>query len=114
MFMPKQYVKRATVPPEVQPVLQQLGLHIATARRRRGIRLVDLARQIGISAPTMVRLERGEPTVSFGAFAMALWALGLLNDLARVGDPRHDEVGLARDLEHLPKHVGRPRLDNDF
>ncbi len=112
--MPKQHVRPATVPPEVHPVLCQLGERVALARRRRGLRLVDLAKQIGISAPTMVRLERGEPTVSFGAFAMALWALGLLDDLARVGDPRRDEVGLARDLENLPKHVGHERLDNDF
>jgi len=112
--MPKQFVKRSTVPDEVSPILARLGERISIARRRRGLRLVDLAKKIGVSPPTMIRIERGEPTVAFGAYAMALWALGLLADLAKLADPAQDQAGLTHDLARLPDRVRGESLDNDF
>ena len=112
--MPKQHVSRATLPPELRPLIKRLGERIAVARRRRGWRSVDLARKIGISPPTMVRIERGEPTVSFGAYASALWALGLTDDLAALGDPTRDSAGMRHDLARIPERVRPPKLDNDF
>lgn len=112
--MPKQFVKRSTLPPEVAPVVNRLGERISVARRRRGLRLVDLAKTIGVSTPTMVRIERGEPTVALGAYALALWALGLLGDFAKIADPSTDERALVHDLRRLPERVRAEKLDNDF
>ena len=62
----------------------------------------------------MVRIERGEPTVALGAYAIALWALGLLGDLAEVADPSTDERALVHDLSRLPERVRAEKLDNEF
>jgi hypothetical protein len=56
-----------------------------------------------VSVPTLVRIERSAPTVALGAYAVALWALGLLGDLARVADPSTDERALVLDLRRLPQ-----------
>lgn len=73
-----------------------------------------MAKKIGVSAPTMVRIERGEPTVAIGAFALSLWALGLLDDLARIADPTSDDRALTHDLLRLPERVRVEKLDNEF
>ena len=43
------------------------------------------AKRIGVSVPTLLRLEAGEPSVSLGVLATALWLIGrdaALGDLA--------------------------------
>ena len=112
--MPKQHIARATLPMELLPILIRLGERICIARKRRGWRIIDFAKKIGVSPPTMARIEKGEPTVAFGALATALWALGLTDDLARLADPTRDQVGLTHDLGRVPDRVKPKKLDNDF
>lgn len=114
MKMPKQYIARATIPAELLPILVRIGSRISLARRRRGWRLIDLAKKIGVSPPTMVRIEKGEPTVAFGAVATVLWALGLTHDLAKLADPSRDQIGLSHDLGRVKARVRPRKLDNDF
>lgn len=53
-------------------------------------------------------MERGDPKVAMGAYAMAFFALGLGAPLEGLADPAHDEQGMFLALEDLPKRV-RPR-----
>lgn len=68
----------------------------------------DFAERMGVSLGTLARLERGEPGVSIGAFAMALLALGELRRLADVLDVSKDDTGLLLDLASLPRRIRRP------
>jgi hypothetical protein len=55
----------------------------------------------------MIKVERGEPSVSIGVYANALFALGLVERLGMVADRAHDEVGQALEDERLPQRARR-------
>jgi hypothetical protein len=70
--MPKKSKALETMPPLVLAQLRELGENLAIARKRRLEPRKVWAERIGITEPTLARLERGDPSVSFGAFATAL------------------------------------------
>lgn len=76
-----------------EDVLRRLGKYISTARMRREWRQEDLARKAGIHANTLRKVEAGAPGTAVGAYAAALWALGLLDQLAEVARPDRDSEG---------------------
>ncbi|QJC54828.1 hypothetical protein HC248_00090 [Polaromonas vacuolata] len=45
---------------------------------------------IGISVATLLRLEAGEPSVSLGVLATALWLVGRDQTLATLAKPKED------------------------
>jgi DNA-binding XRE family transcriptional regulator len=95
--------------------LARLGSRIRVARLRRKLRQVDLARQIGRTRATVVALEQGAPTTEIGAYASALWALGLLRELELVADPGLDRDGQALSFSATDKRVRLRRpLNNKF
>lgn len=95
----------AILPPRVRRSLQKLGADIALARRKRGLTELMMAERLGVARGTYQRLERGDPTVAMGVFAMALLVLGIGTPLADLADPRTDDTGLALDAERVPKRV---------
>lgn len=80
-----------TPPPTVQKRLAEVGENIRLARLRRRISSSMLAERAGISRTTLRSIENGNPGVSFGSYAMALFVLGLENDLTLLG--RDDVMG---------------------
>jgi len=54
-------------------------------------------------------MEKGDPTVSMGAYAQALFALGFGVPLGELADQRTDEAGLLLEAERLPKRILPPR-----
>ena len=97
-----------TTPPLPLPVkraLRKLGADIRDARKRRGIPLDLLAQRALTSHVTMMKVERGHPSVSIGVYANALFAVGLVERLGAVADRANDEVGQALEHERLPKRV---------
>ena len=60
---------------------------------------------MGVATNTYRRVEKGDPTVAMGAYAMALFVLGFGNALSELVDPKRDEVGLQLDEARLPKRV---------
>lgn len=50
-----------------------------------------LAERAGMTRTTLYAIERGEPTVSMGAYANVLFSLGLEKDLNRIAND--DEFG---------------------
>jgi DNA-binding XRE family transcriptional regulator len=110
-------MKIAKLKPEDAPgqSLLRLGSRIRLARTRRKLRQEDLAQQIGRARATVVAIEKGSPNTEIGAYAAALWALGLLQELDLVADPGLDRDGQAFAFSAADKRV-RPRrqLHNKF
>jgi transcriptional regulator with XRE-family HTH domain len=75
----------------------ELGQDIRDARRRRGLPTEVVAQRAFTSRPTLHRIETGDTGVSIGIYAAVLHALGLLEGMAQLADPRLDETGLSLD-----------------
>lgn len=102
-------------PAAVEDALRRLGRNIRTARVRRKLRIEDVAERIGASRFTVADLEKGKPGTSIAAYAGALWALGLLEQMDELADPDRDEEGKALESARSPRQAPRRRrLDNDF
>src|SRR5947207_6948443 len=97
--------KSPPLPIPVVRALRKLGHDIRDARRRRRIPVAILAQRASISRMTLNRIEKGDPRASVGAYATVLFALGMVERLADVADPRHDSVGLELEEEHLPERI---------
>ena len=95
-------------PPAAKRTVKKLGLDIKDARLRRGLPASIIAERAGISKPPMVKVEKGDHGVSIGIYASVLQALGLLDGLTDIADPKNDPTGSATSLERLPKRVHLP------
>lgn len=92
-----------------EPIVK-LGENLRIARKRRGLRIVDLARAAGCSPDTLRRLERGDPGVSLGVLARVAAAIGRAQELASVMDAAKDLEGLRGEVQRLPHRVRRALL----
>jgi DNA-binding XRE family transcriptional regulator len=86
------------LPPIAASALRQLGENLAIARARRKESQRAWAQRIGISVPTLIRLEKGDPTVSMAAYASALWLMGRVQALPDVAAPAADLGALELDV----------------
>jgi transcriptional regulator with XRE-family HTH domain len=102
-------------PAAVAEAIRRLGRNLRTARLRRKLRIEDVADRIGASRFTVADLEKGKPGASIAAYAGALWALGLLDQMSDLADPERDEEGKILESARSPQQAPRRRaLDNDF
>ena len=97
-----------SLPAKVRRSLAKFGSDIAIARRKRNLTTMMMAERIGSAKSTYLKVEKGDPSVSMGVYAMALFVLGFGDTIGDVVDPRRDDVGLLLDTERLPKRV-RPK-----
>jgi transcriptional regulator with XRE-family HTH domain len=105
-----------TISPRTNEALQLLGSSIKLHRVRRRWSIDELATRVGVSHPTIIKLERGDPSVAVGT---------VLEAATLVGMPLFDDDPIARDryqqrvsaeLSLLPK-AARARtntVDDDF
>jgi hypothetical protein len=96
-------------PIPVARALRKLGHDLRDARRRRRIPAEIAAERASISRTTLGKIEKGEPGVAIGSYAIVLFVLGLTERLGELADPRNDAVGLQLEEEHLPQRIRRPR-----
>jgi DNA-binding XRE family transcriptional regulator len=96
------------LPPKIKRALAKLGADIAVARKRRSLTTSMMAERIGVAKSTYLKMEKGDPSVSMGAYAMAFFALGFDDALGEILDAKRDDQGLLLDAERLPKRV-RPK-----
>ncbi len=99
------------LPLTVKRSLAKFGHDIATARRKRGLTTIVMAERMGVAKNTYLRVERGDAGVGLGAYAMALFVLGLGEPLATLVDASRDDTGLLLDVARLPKRVRMKRTD---
>ncbi|MBB3194276.1 helix-turn-helix domain-containing protein [Roseateles terrae] len=86
------------MPAEASAHLRLLGQNLAIARKRRRETIGTWASRIGVSEPTLSRMERGDPTVSMAVYATALWMMGRSRALADAADPQLDLGALENDV----------------
>jgi transcriptional regulator with XRE-family HTH domain len=96
--MPKQTQAIVEMPPVVRSLLRELGDNLAIARKRRKESVKVWAGRIGVSAPTLSRMERGDPSVAFGIYATALWMMGRAHALPELAAPQFDLGALEREV----------------
>ncbi|TCL05103.1 helix-turn-helix protein [Sodalis ligni] len=85
--------------------MKKLGRDIQDARKRRRISTSLMAERIGITRATLSRLEAGDPKVSMGSYAIALYVLGKLDELEKIIDRTRDPLGLDLMDEQLPVRI---------
>ncbi len=77
--MSKKNPASTLVPTLVAERLRVWGMCIRKQRISQRIRAADLCQRMGISPPTLQRLQRGEASVAVGAYLEALHILGVLD-----------------------------------
>jgi hypothetical protein len=92
--MPKTAKAIRQLPPATLGALQKLGADLAVARLRRKESLRTWAKRLGVSLSTLQRLEAGDPTVSIGIIASALWLINRDGELGNLAAPEHDHGAL--------------------
>ena len=105
--------KKTHLPIPVHKVLRILGKNISDARRRRRIAMELMSERCGFSRLTLSKIEKGNPSVSMGAYASALFVLGMSEHLTRVADASHDIVGRELEEESLPKRIRTPQSNKE-
>lgn len=73
--------KTVILEPNTEDKLKKMGHRIKKARLRRNISAEMISKQAGIGESTFYAIEHGVSTVSLGAYAAVLSALGLNDDL---------------------------------
>ena len=79
----------------------RLGENLAIARLRRRESQRAWAKRLGISVPTLIRLERGDAGVGMGIYATALWLIGRASAIPDLAEPREDRGALESDLRKV-------------
>ena len=100
-----------TLPPKVRRALKKLGGDISLARKKRSLTALMMAERIGVAKSTCFKVEKGDPSVSLGTYAMALFVLGFGEALGDLLDMRRDDQGLLLDAERLPQRVRPPKSE---
>jgi DNA-binding XRE family transcriptional regulator len=98
-----------TLPPRVKRALTKLGADIALARKKRHLTVLMMAERLGVAKSTYLKIEKGDPTVALGTYAMTFFVLGFGDVLGEILDARRDDQGLLLDAERMPQRVRTPR-----
>jgi hypothetical protein len=106
--MPKTARAIQQLPPATAAAIEKLGADLAVARLRRKESLRTWARRIGVSVPTLQRLEAGDPAVGIGIVATALWLIRRDGELGNLAAPEHDQGAIELDVREAVK-LGRER-----
>ena len=86
--MPRQNTSPAEFPPAILLQITQLAQHIVALRKSRGETQTQWAERLGISQPTMARIERGDPAIATATYVMCLWLVNpRLNLLGLLDSP---------------------------
>lgn len=86
------------MPPAAAEALRRLGENLAIARVRRKESQRLWAQRLGVSVPTLIRMEQGDAGVGVGIYATALWLIGRVAALPELAAPQHDQGALEMDV----------------
>ena len=108
MYMPKISRALLQLPPATAAAIEKLGADLAVARLRRKESLKTWAKRMGVSVPTLQRLEAGDPAVGIGIVATALWLIKRDGELGKIAAPEHDQGAIEMDVREAIE-LGRTR-----
>jgi transcriptional regulator with XRE-family HTH domain len=100
------------LPGSVTATLEELGKAIRVARIRRRQSAQDFASRLGVTLPTLRKLERGDPGVALATFVCAVWLIGMLDRLRDLARPESDALGNMLETSRLPQRVRRSKDDD--
>jgi hypothetical protein len=106
--MPKTARALLQLPPATSAAIEKLGADLAVARLRRKESLKTWATRMGVSVPTLQRLEAGDPAVGIGIVATALWLIKRDGELRNLATPEHDQGAIEMDVREAVA-LGRAR-----
>ncbi len=106
--MPKTARALLQLPPATAAAIEKLGADLAVARLRRKESLKTWAKRMGVSVPTVQRLEAGDPAVGIGIVATALWLIQRDGELRNLAAPEHDQGAIEMDVR-AALELGRAR-----
>ncbi len=92
---------------------RRLGAAIRAARLARNLTQADLAQRASISALTLLKIERGEPSVAMASWLLVLERVGLLSLLDAPSDVTQDPVGEAARQQQQRKRARATKKDAD-
>ena len=78
------------LPQATLAAIEKMGADLAVARLRRKESLASWAKRMGVSISTLQRMESGDPTISIGIVASALWLMSRDGALAELAAPAND------------------------
>ncbi len=107
--MPKVSSAIELLPPAAAAALRKLGADLATARKRRRQPLRLWAPRLEVSIPTLMKMEKGDPAVSIGVYATALWIMGRHGALAAAAEPKEDVSALESEVSAAGKRHRRTK-----
>lgn len=99
--MPRQKTAPSDYPQAVLRQIEALAQNIVIARKRRGESQAQWAKKLGISQPTMGRIERGDPSVAMASYVMCLWLINPAAGLADLIAPVRDHAALEREVARV-------------
>jgi transcriptional regulator with XRE-family HTH domain len=106
-FMSKPAQATEILPAAVARALKDLGENLALARQRRNESQRAWASRLSVSVPTLIRMEKGDPSVGMGVYATALWLMGRHAALPEVAAPAQDLNALEQDIEAVRQRSKR-------
>ena len=106
--MPKTARALLHLPPATAAAIEKLGADLAVARLRRKESLKIWAKRMGVSVPTLQRLEAGDPSVGIGIVATALWLIKRDGAIGNLAAPEHDQGAIEMDVRKALE-LGRTR-----
>lgn len=106
--MPKTPRALQQLPPATAAAIEKLGADLAVARLRRKESLKTWAKRMGVSVPTLQRLEAGDPSVGIGIVATALWLINRDGELGRLAAPDQDQCAIELSVREA-MDLGRAR-----
>lgn len=92
-----------SLPSSAATALEQLGLQLSFARKRRKESLRAWAQRLDVSVPTLTRMESGDPRVAVGVYATALWMIGLEEGLKELAAPHKDMRALEQEIAKVAR-----------
>lgn len=96
--MSRQNTAPSDYPQAVLRQIEQLAQNIVVARKRRGESQAQWAKKLGVSQPTMARIERGDPSVAMASYVMCLWLINPAVGLAELIAPVNDHAALEKEV----------------
>ena len=90
------------LPRKLEQKMQVVGEQIRLARLRRNLSIAQVAERATCSPLTVLRIEKGAPTVAIGIYLRVLYALQLDDDILSLA--KDDELGRAlKDMNFSPR-----------
>lgn len=91
--------------PATKRELRFLGARIREARLRRQLTQRLIAERASVTLPTLARIEKGDPGVSIGSYALVLQALGLLEGWSQIQDSLGEELAEEQLRKRAPRRT---------